>query len=476
MHRYCLTLLLFLSCQCCGWRSYEYLLPLSILAPQGHIDTSAKSPFDAEKLQAILTQFEGTNSFHNFNTEKAEKNKNWGKLKGKWAGSKNVRGVVDTDDIAGGEDDRDCNNVDRHAKAETSCSPPQLKAASSTMYSVRVLPGLVRACPQSGGSFGGGDLHGPVQIPSHQFFTGEGAFDPVVLSGADEPAGELLEDSAFVRIRIAGKFFLYKQIRIMIGTAVAIYSGMLPNNAIATALKFRGHKLTLPVAPAEGLMCVDAGFDRNKGGKNFITNYEMYAAEASIFPSNTGNVGSLTLSSEDAKLTSDMYFPLLEQDGFVKSDQFKFQAIYRTVMALFTPDVAGRWLSSMAGNFSPSSDALRALQAAAEEELTRDDEGYEAFKLRRHEEDWHSVVWNVGKFRAKYVENEGGCDASGVFSESTTGRLDGDISSPGELRSVKYYTRLRSSSSSGTHRSGTVDYHPYRLFLPRAMATELVSK
>jgi hypothetical protein len=50
-----------------------------------------------------------------------------------------------------------------------------------------------------------------------------------------------------------------------------------------------------------------------------------------------------------------------------------------------------------------------------------------------------------------------------------------DISSPCELRTVNYYTRLRAASPSGTHKAGAVDYHPYRLFLPRGMASELVS-
>lgn len=500
--------------QCCGWRSYEYLLPLSMLAPKSHGgavpalgEEGSGDLFDVEKLQKILSQFEGTHSFHNFNNEKKEKNKKWGSaaLKGaKWTlaahsmptdNETSVDEDIDDDD----EEEEDAPEIPSSVANKTSSGEPwKLKKVSSTMYSVRVLPGLVHARTQASGDTnvyggGGGDLQGPVHIPSHLFFSSDGAFDPAVpvspVSSTAVGDRKMLNDSTFVRIRIAGKFFLYKQIRIMIGTAVAVYSGVLPDHAITTALKFNAHKLSLPVAPAEGLMCVDAGFDRNKGGKNFVTNFEVFAEEASVFRDlaadnlgSSSSSGATVSGSEDAKVAVDMYFPLLEKEGFDISDRFKYQAIYRTVMALFTPDVARRWHDSLEDNFGSSSDALRLLAVAAEEETRGDDDGFKAFKLRQQEEDWHSLARNVAQFRSKYMVE---ADVEAADAHCQTDPLNADTisnnssmtawdqSNSRELRSVNYYTRLRVQ---GVHKAGAVAYHPYKLFLPRNMATELVSE
>ena len=71
----------------------------------------------------------------------------------------------------------------------------------------------------------------------------------------------------FLVLTLIGKAFLYKQIRIMVGTALAMYHQWLPANTIELAYQTYGSKWNLPCIPAEGLLCLDSGFDRNKGGK-----------------------------------------------------------------------------------------------------------------------------------------------------------------------------------------------------------------
>jgi hypothetical protein len=68
-----------------------------------------------------------------------------------------------------------------------------------------------------------------------------------------------------VVIRVRGQAFLLHQIRLMISAAVLATRGVIPYSAVDFSLLAPYH-VNFPLAPAQGLILVDAGFSRNANG------------------------------------------------------------------------------------------------------------------------------------------------------------------------------------------------------------------
>ena len=208
------------------WREYEYIMPLSLLtraadlqdSPHGSL--SAELPSTAEtaisRLNDVLRLMEGSLSFHNFH-----------KLSPKTL-RKTKRGY------------------EKAKTAQESEVPAKGEPASSQT--------------------GDGERH--------QFF-----FDPwikrdravqektrtVIYKCRADPDVAMVGGKEMVRVRIVGQSFLLHQIRLMIGCAILITRGIMPLMALDFALQVPKHVL-FPMAPAEGLVLVNAGFNRNCNG------------------------------------------------------------------------------------------------------------------------------------------------------------------------------------------------------------------
>jgi tRNA U38,U39,U40 pseudouridine synthase TruA len=88
-------------------------------------------------------------------------------------------------------------------------------------------------------------------------------------SGSDRDiGGKTTTKKKMIRIRIRGQSFLLHQIRLMIGAAVLIARGTLPEISQKVAL-VSPYFIQFPMAPAEGLILLDAGFGLNTNGKVF---------------------------------------------------------------------------------------------------------------------------------------------------------------------------------------------------------------
>ena len=68
----------------------------------------------------------------------------------------------------------------------------------------------------------------------------------------------------YLRVRVRGGSFLLNQIRLMVGAALAVARGVLPDWLLAASLSKEPTVAVagLPLAPPEGLVLVDASFDR----------------------------------------------------------------------------------------------------------------------------------------------------------------------------------------------------------------------
>ncbi len=209
------------------WREYEYIMPLSVLTraidvPDSPHKSSVELPTTAEtaisRLNDVLRLMEGSISFHNFHklSPKALKETQRGHEKARFAARE--ANVTET----GRE-----GLVNKSSKSGHShyFFDPWIKRDRAVQEKTRTVIYRCRA-------------------------------DPEVASVAGQE---------MVRVRLVGQSFLLHQIRLMLGCAILITRGVMPPMTLDFALQVPKHVL-FPMAPAEGLVLVNAGFNRNCNG------------------------------------------------------------------------------------------------------------------------------------------------------------------------------------------------------------------
>ncbi|CAM9243178.1 unnamed protein product [Chrysoparadoxa australica] len=77
--------------------------------------------------------------------------------------------------------------------------------------------------------------------------------------------GVTIDGSEFVGILLKGQAFQYNQIRLMVGCAIAVLLGRLPEWWLGAALD-SPYKVVVPLAPPDGLMLCSQGFTRHSNG------------------------------------------------------------------------------------------------------------------------------------------------------------------------------------------------------------------
>lgn len=262
----------------CHFREYEYLLPLRMLTSAGvgsakeEVTSWKNPPLSAEEaikdLNEALKKMIGTKSFHNFH-----------KLSPKNLRSKGSKPYgQDQDEVEEEEVEDEDPVVDESTDKMTDATLP-----SSNFVYCHYDPWVKRAR----------DLAPKTRCTIYSFR----AEEVRIVNGIE-----------MVCIRVRGQAFLLHQIRLMISAAVLAARGVIPYLAIDLAFLVPYH-VNFPLAPAEGLILVDAGFSRNANGKTVSIN---------------GVAGR------------DADYVIMENDEFENSEQFKTDKIYSQICSDFT--------------------------------------------------------------------------------------------------------------------------------------------
>mmetsp|Transcript_20481 Transcript_20481/g.19807 ORF Transcript_20481/g.19807 Transcript_20481/m.19807 type:complete len:633 (-) Transcript_20481:154-2052(-) len=227
--------------EACSWREYEYLLPRALLLSTFNDSDPSKNEQNEHKILSLfskcLQRFEGSNSFHNFHR----------------LSPKNLKGRLFTN----GESE------DNPTDAEDFSDLPRETAATAQDRIAQINATFV-AADNPGYVFNLNENWIP-KIREQTEMTRTTIF-------ACERISEDVGNSSFkdfIRIRVRGQSFLLHQIRLMIGAAVLVSRGVLPESALELALT-GPYFINFPLAPAEGLILVNAGFERNSNGQNIV--------------------------------------------------------------------------------------------------------------------------------------------------------------------------------------------------------------
>jgi hypothetical protein len=169
----------------------------------------------------------------------------------------------------------------------------------------------------------------------------------------------------------------------MIGAAVLVSRGILPESALELSL-LAPYFINFPLAPAEGLILVNAGFERNVNGENIR-----------IYPSSEKNTGT-------SKVSDNNSISLMTQEEFNISEQFKEAEIYAKVKDDWykeSGELSSKWLENSERFRAPEELVTKWIEMSANftqiAEITYDDRrSKEATRLER----------NVADFRFKYME------------------------------------------------------------------------
>lgn len=277
----------------CSWREYEYLLPVAMCVPRGPAREGAEDAALAA-VQRVMSRFEGCHSFHNFSRLKAS-DLAW-------------RGAAEPGDEGGG-DAEDAGAGQGRGKGGKGKSKGKGKAKGGKGGKGKGKAGRASRAPAETDGADGARAEAPaavedpvvaleetkLQSPPTSAADAMGAADAP--SGADrkplpeppwldicardaasgawrERPPEVLKhtqttmwmcvvektlNSGFLRVRLRGQFFLYNQIRLMVGTAAAIARGTLPEELLELALQLPV-EMHMPLAPPTGLFQRTSGF------------------------------------------------------------------------------------------------------------------------------------------------------------------------------------------------------------------------
>eukprot|EP01041_Mallomonas_annulata_P004828 gene4828-9627_t len=132
-----------------------------------------------------------------------------------------------------------------------------------------------------------------------------------------------------IRVKICGQAFLLNQIRLIVGAAIMVAKGVLPENTIELAMKAQLY-VPLPVAPAEGLVLVNAGFGCNPN------NQMVYLCSPDIIrnihtDNNNKNRNSSNLARKNLVVNDSSCVSLLEQHAWEISEEFLSTSIYSRI-------------------------------------------------------------------------------------------------------------------------------------------------
>jgi len=192
--------------EACSYREYEYWLPLGYL---GKEETVALRRLEA--FRRAIRSYEGTHSFHNF---QASKSKEMRKKKQALRAAKDELAAAQAawEGGDGADEKEEGENLEEGMESVLE-ERMIMKEMSCNMLS----------CTTD---------------------------DPIELEG-----------QKFVRVFIRGQSFLYNQIRLMVGGAIATATEVLPETAFWMALN-SPYLVPIPVAPATGLVLVNQAFAR----------------------------------------------------------------------------------------------------------------------------------------------------------------------------------------------------------------------
>lgn len=209
------------------YREYEYLFPLSMLLKEhsvegskfqkGTVSSLPRTSSEAiERFNEELVKMEGSLSFHNFHklSPKALRETQRGDEKKKASSSKTEPVAIGTPSSSSTQD-------------RNYFFDPWIKRDRSVQEKTRTV-----------------------------IYTCRAAAKPISLGG-----------TAMVKVSLKGQSFLLHQIRLMMGAAILIARGTMPAMTLELALSAPYHVL-FPMAPAEGLVLTNAGFNRNCNGQS----------------------------------------------------------------------------------------------------------------------------------------------------------------------------------------------------------------
>ena len=294
----------------CHFREYEYMIPLDLLTDPGcgsggkswrQLPTSASEAVDS--LNAVFSKLVGSHSYHNFH-----------KLSPKSLRTKpQINGDAEEDEV---EEDEEKGKEEQRAYVFNHFDPwvrrerLVVSKTRSTIYSFK----------------------------------------------ADEQVKDV-GNLKFVLVRVRGQAFLLHQIRLMIASAVLQVRGVVPQHTLDVALQIPLH-VNFPLAPAEGLALVDAGFSRNANGKTVsIRGTPGVDADYVIFEDDEWEKSEeWKIANIHAKIADDF------RDGKLVSSFLEYSERFRV-----PESVATEWTELMDKHreVETGADAIRAAREAA---------------------------------------------------------------------------------------------------------------
>jgi len=300
----------FRSREACSYREYEYWLPARYLTSDGKSTNVDDLDAKIDLFTEVIKSYEGTHSFHNFQSSRSKEMR-------KKRQEKRQR----LDDEAMKAKANEFNNEEEEAAPETLLRERIiLKEMTSNMYSCTV-------------------------DSSYQ-----------------------IDGERFLRIFIRGQSFLYNQIRMMVGAAMATATGILPSFAYCLALN-SPYLIPIPVAPPQGLVLV---------GQNFA----RYANAVLMDTQSLKEIlGEGVLNDETKRVQV-----LMSEDMVAKSKQFEEEKIRPEIARAWQVEgVYSEW-AEYAERFRMDEGILNELktrQAEVEEKLIADQQGKSERDIRR---------------------------------------------------------------------------------------------
>eukprot|EP00929_Paragymnodinium_shiwhaense_P071173 TRINITY_DN36195_c0_g1_i1.p1 TRINITY_DN36195_c0_g1~~TRINITY_DN36195_c0_g1_i1.p1 ORF type:complete len:582 (-),score=143.74 TRINITY_DN36195_c0_g1_i1:142-1887(-) len=274
----------------CSWREYVYHLPTTMAARKPKDGEEPEKPEAvAERLQRIMQRFEGCHSFHNFTRLKAaavapKQGQKGGKGKGGGKGKKGRGQKRKADEMEaeeGQEDGGACSDAEDDAAEKG-----QGEGVADDNATKPMTPCWVEICGRSWDSESKEWRERSADIIRH-------AQGSIYLASVETTRG-----GALLRVTLRGQFFLYNQIRLMVGTAVAVCCGDLADEMLEMALRLRV-EMHMPLAPPTGLLLVTAGFTQMDNRTGFCA-MDAEQAELCMLP----NPGIVLMSKEGATAAS----------------------------------------------------------------------------------------------------------------------------------------------------------------------------